>query len=336
MLLFPFLFLRTIYYLERRYVGVLSFNFSAGDSVFIKSSRPLLSVLFHGISGLKADIFIEKDHIGEYTDLRHIYGFDFGAAIGGVLFIAEKPIENFLVSAIIYPTSCLERRFLSTRPMHNLTFSLHPKIGEYQIWDHQEICFWHAIGPNNRTIIINYDTEEMFDVIRVYTSGKRSVELSGIGTKYYKTDTPIFFHWSSDHLNLSNYFSIYSAGTNLYPPFFTELTVNKTTAITVFSSPDTVEITSEVVNMSDVPFIQKDEGISWQSFMPYIFAITLALIISSIFSVIWCYKYKKSFISPDVNNIRPTSDYDYASGKGEMPLPIIQTPLHEEEASVHV
>ena len=131
------------------------------------------------------------------------------------LFIAEKPIENFLVSAIIYPTSCLERRFLSTRPMHNLTFSLHPKIGEYHIWDHQEICFWHAIAPNNRTIIINYDTEEMFDVIRVYTSGKRSVELSGIGTKYYKTDTPIFFHWSSDHLNLSNYFSISSSDFNI-------------------------------------------------------------------------------------------------------------------------
>ena len=330
MLLFLVLCLRTVYYLDKRYVGALSFNFSKGDSVFLISKRPLLSVLFNGISGIKADIFIEKDHIGEYTDLSHIFGFDFGAAVGSVLFIAQKPITNFVVSAVIYPNSCIERRFVSTRPIHNFTFALHPTTGEYQIRDHQEVCFWHAISPRNRTIILDYDTEKMFDVIRVYTSGKLSKELSGRHKKYYKTNAPLFFQWSSDHLNLSNYFSIYSKGTALYPPFFSELTVNKTTAITVFRSPDTVEITSEVYNMSDTPFSPKPKRISWQSFMPYIFAITLALIICAVFSVIWCYKYRKGFLTPDVNNVRPTSDYDYASAKGEMPLPVIQVPLPEE------
>ena len=326
----PFLVfcLRTEYILDQKYVGCLRLNMTKGDSVLIKTESPLLSILFQSTPLLKADIFIEGEPVVKYANLKDIYGFDFGAAIGSIILTALKNIQNFVISAIVYPSFCIERRIISTKPIQNFTFNTHPSKDEYKIDDSQNVCFWHAVWPYRTSFMIIYDTEEMFDVLRVYTCGHLNIEVSGKGKKYYSSESPVFFAWVSDHMNVSNHFTISSKGKSIYPPFFSEITVNLTTAITVFHSPTRNTIEPSVVHMDssypDYNNKKKKSSSKWEKVMPFVFCLTLALIITAIFSIVWCCKYRKRFFASDLSDRPQISDYEYASDKGEMPLPVIQ------------
>ena len=316
--------LRTEYYLHDMYVGCIKINLSKGDTVFISSDSSMLSVLFSCPSNMSATLFVENEPYKEIKDLSNTYGFDFGTAVGSVLFTAFKNFTNFVISAIVYPQFCIESRFISTNSKQIFSFNKNSTKQEFLISDKQTICFWHAISPINHQFSIDYNTEELLDVFKIYTSGQLTAELSGNGTKHYQTNTSVFFAWTTDHSELSDHFTLTSIGERVHPNFFEHLIANKTTDVTVF------EISVAIFEPEIVPEIPKIKYIKWKDIMPFVFAMALASLLAAVFSIIWCYKYRKNIISPDYDTMHPKTGYDMASERGQMPMPVIQVSVPSE------